>query len=86
MRNNEYKQNIDYTQIFEKYEDYIIEWAISRSQSEPGRWLGHFRAYKDDTPTIFGSVINLQDSEADAQNTAVRIAKAKIDEAIAAKD
>lgn len=85
MRNDEYKQNIDYTQLLEKYEGYIIEWAVSRSRSEPGKWMPHFRAYKDDTPTIFSSIANLQDTETDARNTAVRIAKEMIDEAVAAR-
>ena len=85
MHNNEYKQNIDYTQLMEKYQGYIIEWAITPSQSEPGKWMGHFRVYKDDTPTISASVINLQYTEVDARNTAVRIAKAKIDEVTTGK-
>lgn len=85
MHNSGDKQTLDYTQQPETYEGYMVEWATSRSRSHPGKWMGHFRAYKDDTPTIFGSVANLQDSEADARNKAVDIAEAKIDEALAAK-
>ncbi|MEH6434317.1 hypothetical protein [Massilia sp. DD77] len=85
MRNDPDKQHLDYTMLLEPYEGYTVEWATSRSRSEQGKWMGHFRAYKDETPTIFGSVANLQNSEADAQNKAVEIAKAKVDEAVAAK-
>ncbi|TQK10219.1 hypothetical protein [Herbaspirillum sp. SJZ107] len=85
MRNNEYKKNLDYTEELDKYEGYIIEWAVSPSTSEPSKWMGTFRATKADTPTIFGSLGIPEPSEGDAQDKAIEAAKSMIDEAVASK-
>jgi hypothetical protein len=80
MDNGAYKSELDYTTLADEYEGYTIEWATSRSQSEPGKWMGHYRARKDGAKTLAASIANLQSNPADAQNTAIRIAKATIDE------
>jgi hypothetical protein len=85
MRNDAEQQDLVYTMLMEKHRGYAIEWAITPSRSEQGKWMSHFRAWKDGAETLRGSVGNLQANEADAQNTATRIAKAKVDEALGTK-
>jgi len=82
MRNAADKKDLEYTQLLEEYKGYQINWAISPSRAEPGKWLGHYAAYKDEVKSVFGTVVSLQDNEAEAQNSAIRIAKAKVDEAL----
>ena len=88
MRNDaekKYPDNLNYTQEESEYEGYRIEWAINPSRSEPGKWMSHFRATKDDTPTIFGSLGISEPTEGHAQDKAIEAAKSMIDEAVASK-
>jgi len=89
MRSDAEKKHPDdltYIQEQDKYEGYIIEAAVSRSRSEQGKWMGHFRATKEDAATLYGSVANLQDTDGLARDKAVDIAKAKIDETTAGQE
>lgn len=83
MGNDSYPKKVDYTALDEKYEGYTVEYASSRSDADPDKWKGHFIASKDGSPTLSASVVNLLSSETDAQNQAIDIAKARIDEVIA---
>jgi hypothetical protein len=83
MRNDAYPKMLHYTEVHDPYHGYIIEWAVSPSTAEPGRWMGHFRARKDQTETLAESIGNLQDSAQLAGSKAIEIAKARIDKAIA---
>jgi hypothetical protein len=83
MRNDAYPKTLNFTELHDRYRDYIIEWAVSPSTSEPGRWMGHFRARKDNTKTLSGSIGDLQNSEHAAQEEAIDVAKFFVDEAIA---
>lgn len=85
MDNSAHKSELDYMTHSDTHEGYTIDWATSASKSEPGKWMGHFRARKDGVATLRGSIANLQSNPADAQNIAVRIAKSAIDEAVATK-
>jgi hypothetical protein len=82
MRNDAEPKDIVYTMLLEKYRGYTIEWAITPARSNQGKWMSHFRAWKEGAETLRGSVGDLQDNEADAQNTATRVATAKVDEAL----
>jgi hypothetical protein len=81
MDNGASEPEIEYTAEPGKYKGYTIDWATSPSTSEPGKWMGHFRAYHAEAKTLASSVANLQDNPADAKNIAVRLAKSAIDEA-----
>lgn len=83
MRNQGYPRHLDYTQLAEPYNGYSIHWAVSRSDSQPDKWMGHFLALKEATATIRGSVIDLQDSEHAARARAIDDAQFFVDEALA---
>jgi len=83
-RDDSQVDNLHYIQEADHYEGYMIECAASRSKAEAGKWMGHFRARKEDMPTLRGSIANLQDTENSAREKAADIARAKIDEAVAA--
>lgn len=83
MRNQEYPRQLHYTQLADPYNGYSIHWAVNRSDSDPNKWMGHFRALKDGAPTIHGSVVNLQDDEYAARSRAIEDAEFFVDEALA---
>jgi len=82
MRDHEYPKHLEFTELIELHNGYAIHWAVSRSDVHPEKWIGHFRAIKEATATIRGSIIDLQDSEAAAQNRAIDDAKFFVDEAL----
>ena len=89
MRNDaekQYPDNLNYTMLGEDYKGYTIMWAVTRSRSDPGKWLGHFRAIKDETPTIFGSLGASEATDGRAQDKAIEAAKSMVDDAVASKD
>jgi hypothetical protein len=84
MRNDAYPKMLNYTEVHDPYRGYIIEWAVSPSTAEPGRWMGHFRARKDQTNSLGASIGNAQDTAELAQSKAIEFAKARIDDVLAA--
>ncbi len=66
---------LDYTES--EYRGYIIEYATSPA-NEPGKWMGHFRVRRDGFPTFASSIANLQPTQTDAQNIAVRFARERV--------
>jgi len=66
----------------ENYLGYRIEWATTPSRDQPTKWLGHFHAFKDSHPTVRGSLVNPQNSAADAHMRIIRVARVRIDEMI----
>lgn len=61
------------------YRGWIIEWAHTRASQE-GKWMGHFRVRKDAEGTYHGiSVANMQDSPAEADAIAKRLAMQHVD-------
>lgn len=67
---------LEYTE--RDYHGYIIEYATNPA-SQQGKWMGHFRARRDGADTFASSIANLQDTQTDAQNIAVRFAKEWVD-------
>ncbi len=85
MLNDEGKNVLDYTEEIEPYQGYTIEWAATRSRSEPGKLMAHYRVRKDGEATFGASIANLQDSEGAARDKAFDFARAYVDEQIGAK-
>ena len=84
MQNEAGKKELEFTLLGEKHEGYMIEWATHPSQSDPGKWMGSFHAFKEGCPTIRMAIGNLYDNPAAAQNEAIRAAKRAVDEAAGA--
>jgi hypothetical protein len=84
MHNSTRPAEVFYTTHSEDHEGYRIHWATTHSTSEPGKYLGHFRALKDGEETIGASLGKPLATEADAKNEAIRFAKAAIDEKLGA--
>jgi hypothetical protein len=73
---------INFTEVHDLHHGYIIEWAVTPSDSEPGRWVGHFRARKDGAKTLTGSIGAIQGTEHDAEAEAIDAAKFFVEEAV----
>jgi len=80
MHNSTDGGEIHYSTHHEEHRGYRIYWASTRSQSEQGKYLGHFRAMKDGESTLRATLGKPLETESDAKNEAVDFAKAKIDE------
>lgn len=80
MHNSANTRDVSFTTHHEDHEGYRIHWATTHSTSEPGKYLGHFRALKDGEETIAASLGKPLETEAEAKNESIRFAKAAIDE------
>lgn len=83
MRYSPDETRLQYNEVHEHYNGYIIEWAANPSPREPGRWMCHYRARKDGAATLAASIANLQDSLQDAEAKAIELAKEAVDQAVA---
>jgi len=79
MDNSAHKDELIYTDRPGTYKGYLIALATSASRSDPGKWEGHFKATKTGKATLWGSLA--ESNPADAQNYALRDAKAAVDKA-----
>lgn len=85
MQNAAGKQALDYTLVQERHQGYQIEWAVRPSQSSLGKWIGSFHAFKEGETSIATWIANLYNDPASAQRNTIQVAKAQVDEKIAAK-
>jgi len=85
MENEAGKGVTEFTLIDEKPHGYFVEWAIRPSTSSPGKWMGAFHASKEGEPALRESIANQYDNPAEAQANTIRIAKARVEEVVAAK-
>jgi len=85
MENGSGKREIEFTLLDEKHHGYLVEWAVRPSTGSPGKWMGDFHAFKEGEPALRVSIANLYDNPAEARANTIRIAKAQVEEAVAAK-
>lgn len=84
MHNTSHAREVFYTTYHEDHLGYRIHWATTHSTSEPGKYLGNFRALKDGEATLHATLGIPLETEADAKSESIRFAKAAIDEKVGA--
>jgi len=85
MENDANKKVIEFTLLDEKPHGYFVEWAIRPSTGNPGKWMGSFQAHKEGEPALRESIANQYNDPAEAQANTIRIARARVEEVVAAK-